>query len=557
MKKVLSVIVLSLITTLGFGSDPVLWFKSPAPDWNTALPVGNGRLGAMVFGGISEERLQLNEESLWCKQGSLIDKPGGYRHIDRIRQLLFEGKYIEAEKMAKEKLMIDRLPSGTNSYQTLGDLFLNFHQLKNISDYRRQLDLDSALVTTSFRSAGVKHLRTVFSSSPDNVLVFLAEADRPEQVFIDISIGRPGDGEIIKVQSNTIIMSQHVMNGQGVKYTTRVKILNHGGTIRHEDNIVKIEGADKVEIRVVAATDYRGDDPAGTCLRYLNNIENKSYNAIRSDHISDYRNLFSRVSLDLPDTEASYFATDERIDAQKRGANDPDLAALYFQFGRYLLISSSRYGDMPANLQGIWADGLQPPWNADYHININIQMNYWPSEVCNLSECHEPFLKFIGELRENGRKTAKELYGARGFTAHHTTDAWHYTTSFGFPVYGMWPMGAAWASTHIWEHYLYTGDRQFLEDYGYDVMREAALFLSDFLTEDPLTGLLVTGPSMSPENRYITPEGEKGSVSMGPAMDLQIVRHLFNSVIKASEVLNTDKLSSGGNWRSNCLNSHR
>ena len=540
MKKLIILTTICIIALPLYGSDPVLWFKSPAKDWNTALPVGNGKLGAMVFGGIEEERLQLNEESIWCKQGSLEDKPGGYKHIDLIRKLLFEGKYTEAEKMAKEKLMVDRLPSGTNSYQTLGDLTLVFHQLKNITDYRRELRLDSALVSTTFMSAGVKHTRTVFSSAPDNVLSYMAEASRAEQIYMDISLSRPGDGELIRIEDNTIIMSQHVMNGKGVKYEARVQVLAHGGTLTAAGQVLKVEGADRVELRIVAASDYRGDNPEELCPAYLSSIQARSYAVIRTDHITDYRELFSRVSLELPETEASFFATDERLDAQKRGANDPELAALYFQFGRYLLISSSRFGDMPANLQGIWADGLEPPWNADYHININIQMNYWPAEVTNLSECHEPFLKFIGELRENGRKTAAELYGARGFTAHHTTDAWHYTTAFGFPVYGMWPMGAAWASTHIWEHYLFTGDRQFLEDYGYDVMKEAALFLSDFLTEDTKTGLLVTGPSMSPENTYITPGGERGSVSMGPAMDLQIVWHLFNSVIKASELLDKD-----------------
>jgi alpha-L-fucosidase 2 len=295
-----------------------------------------------------------------------------------------------------------------------------------------------------------------------------------------------------------------------------------------------------LEVRIVAATDYRGKDPGQLCIEYFRAIYSKKYDDIFNDHIKEYQAYFKRVSLDIPPSEAAGFATDERIYAQKNGVYDPSLTALYFQFGRYLLISSSRPGCMPANLQGIWADGLTPPWNSDYHININIQMNYWPSEITNLSECHMPFLKFIGELRENGRETAQNLYGANGFTAHHTTDVWHYTTSFGMPQYGMWPMGAAWASTHMWEHYLFTGDKEFLSAYGYPVMREAALFLSDMMVKHPTTGKWITGPSMSPENVFLTPDDQRASVSMGPAMDLQIVWHLFNSCIAASKELDTD-----------------
>ena len=518
-----------------------LWYKQPAGDWNQALPVGNGKLGAMVFGGIENERLQLNEESVWSKQGELHDKQGGYEYLPEIRSLLFDGKYVEAENLAKEKLMGERLPSGTNSYQTLGDLHLSFDSLGNTSNYRRELKLDSALVRTSFTSKRVRHTRTVFSSAADQAIVLLAEANRPGEIYCKVSISRPGDGEIISVDGNTITMKQHVSGGKGVKYETRIKIISHGGTIRLMDSSIYVDEADKMEIRMVAGTDYRGDLPEQLCDGYIKLSEGKSYKQVLEDHVSEYQSYFNRVSLTLPQSAAVGFATDERIDAQKRGVYDPSLSALYFQFGRYLLISCSRPGSMPSNLQGIWADGLIPPWNADYHININTQMHYWPAEVTNLSECHLPFLEFVGELRENGRKTAKELYGCDGFTAHHTTDAWHYTTSFGLPVYGMWPMGAAWSATHIWEHYLFTEDKDFLESYGYPVMREAALFLSDFLIENPKTGKLVTGPSMSPENRYITADGDKGAVSMGPAMDLQIVWHLFTSCIAASEELDTDK----------------
>ncbi|MFC2118834.1 glycoside hydrolase N-terminal domain-containing protein [Bacteroidota bacterium] len=518
-----------------------LWFKQPASNWNEALPVGNGRLGAMVFGGINTERLQLNEESVWSKQGEYLDKQGGYKHLSGIRKLLFEGKYVEAQNLTKEKLMSDRLPSGTNAYQTLGDLNLSFEELKNIKDYCRELSLDSAMVFIGFQSGKIKHTRTIFSSAVDQAILVMAEANQPGQINCRVSISRPGDGEIILVKNNTLIMKQHVCDGKGVRYETRVQVINHGGTIKVQDNEIIVTGADKMELRLVAGTDYFGKQADQLCNDYLKLSDGESYEQISKNHIEEYQAYFNRVSLELPQSAAAGFATDERIDAQKRAVEDPSLAALYFQFGRYLLISCSRPGSMPSNLQGIWADGLTPPWNSDYHININTQMHYWPAEVTNLSECHLPFLEFVGELRESGRKTAKELYGCNGFTAHHTTDAWHSTTSFGEPVYGMWPMGAAWSATHIWEHYLFTEDTEFLKNYGYPIMREAALFLSDFLIKNPNTGKLVTGPSMSPENVFITPKGNKASISMGPAMDLQIVRHLFNACISASKKLDADK----------------
>ena len=518
-----------------------LWFKHPAASWNEALPVGNGRLGAMVFGGVGQERLQLNESSIWSKDGEYQDKKGGYKHVKKIRGLLFQGKYKEAEEMAIEKLMGERLPSGTNTYQTLGDINLQFDGIDEYTDYYRELNLYDATVLTWFKANGIWHKREVFSSAVDQVIVMRATAGKPGQITCTVGLTRPGEGETITVQDGMLVMGHHLSNGRGVKFEARLKVLATGGEVRVEGNKLIVRGADSMELRLVAGTDYFGGDPTKLCDGHQNKLKGKAYGDIRTDHKTDYQQYFNRVSLELPGSGAAGFATDERIDAQKRGVYDPSLTALYFQFGRYLLISSSRPGTLPSNLQGIWADGLKPPWNSDYHININIQMNYWPSEVTNLSELHRPFLEFIGRLRENGRKTAKELYGARGFTAHHTTDAWHFTTSFGLPQYGLWPMGAAWASTHIWEHYLFTEDVGFLRSYGYPVMREAALFLSDFLVKNPKTGKLVTGPSMSPENVFIAPNGDKSSVTMGPAMDLQIVRHLFNACIKASGILNTDK----------------
>jgi alpha-L-fucosidase 2 len=518
----------------------LLWFKRPAADWNEALPVGNGRLGAMVFGGVDDERLQLNEESVWTRGGVYKDREEGYKAIPEIHKLLFAGKYSEAQQMCQDELMGERLPSGTNTYQTLGNMNISFKGLDNFSNYRRELRLDSALVNICFRSDRINYKRTVFSSAADQVLVMMAEADKPGRISCSLKLSRPGEGEKVDINEGIFIMSQHLSNGAGVKYEMRAMVIPHGGKMDVGDSIINISEADKLEVRIVAATDYRGGNPADMCQDYMEKVVSKSYHQILKDHITEYQNYFNRVTLELPVSEAAGFATDERIDAQKRGVYDPSLTALYFQFGRYLLISSSRPGCLPANLQGIWAQGLQPPWNSDYHININIQMNYWPSEVTNLSECHIPFLNFVDGLRENGRITAKKVYGVNGFTAHHTTDAWQFTTLFGNPQYGMWPMGAAWSSTHAWEHYLFTGDKEFLRDYGYPVMREAAEFLSESMVKHPETGKWITGPSISPENVFLTPGNQRASVCMGPAMDLQIVWHLFTSCINASQVLDTD-----------------
>lgn len=536
IKSIFLVIFLSLIAFLSDAEELKLWYRQPAANWNEALPIGNGRLGAMVFGGVENERLQLNEESIWTRGGMPEEKEGGYKALPQIRKLLFEGKYIEAEKMCKEHLMSDRLSSGTNTYQTLGDLNISFEGLQYFSNYHRELQLDNAMVKTTFIANRAKHIRTVFSSAVDQALVMLAETDKSGMINCSLELSRPGDFEKITVEKGLITMVGQA-DGNGVAFETKIKVIPQGGEMMVEGTKIIISGADKLEIRLVAATDYRKENPSELCNKYLSALESRSYENILKDHIAEYRGYFKRVDLNIPESGAAAFATDDRIDAQKRGVYDPSLTSLYFQFGRYLLISSSRPGCLPSNLQGIWADGLNPPWSADYHVNINIQMNYWPSEITNLSECHLPFLNFIGELRERGRITAKELYGVEGFTTHHTTDAWHSTTSFGEPQYGMWPMGAAWASTHIWEHYLFTEDKEFLTEYGYPVMREAAQFLSDMMVKNPKTGFWITGPSMSPENVFLTPNDERASVSMGPAMDLQIVWHLFNSCIDAAEEL--------------------
>jgi alpha-L-fucosidase 2 len=523
----------------GHEQEVVLWYDTPASDWNRALPVGNGRLGAMVFGDPSLEHLQLNEESVWCRKGKYED-PDGSVVIPEIRRLLFDGKYREAEDLAVRDLLRPQLHSGTNSYQTLGDLRIRYPGVSEVTGYRRELRLDSALVRVVFGHDGSHFRRTIFSSAVDSMIVFREQCQGTALINCVIGLDRPGEGEEVIAGGRGITMRQHVEDGHGVKYEARLEVLTEEGNIEPDGKELVVSNARAMELRFWAFTDYSGADPAELCDKVGRRSESRTYGEILSDHEQEYQGWFNRVSLDLGHLAASELPTDERIAKSGEGELDPGLAELYFNFGRYLLISSSRPGNLPANLQGIWARELIPPWNADYHININIQMNYWPSEVTNLSECHLPFLYFLGELRESGSKTARTTYNARGFVAHHTTDAWHQTQLFGAPYWGMWPMGAAWASTHIWEHFLFTGDTAFLADYGYGVMREAALFMTDFLVEHPVTGKLVTGPSISPENRFVTPSGDTASLNMGPSMDLEIVWHLFTACIRASEVLTTD-----------------
>jgi len=520
-------------------SETTLWYTSPAIDWNEALPVGNGGLGAMVFGHPWAERLQINEESVWCRQGSYTD-PDGSEVIPRIRELLFAGEYREAEDLAVSKLLQPRLPGGSNAYQTLGDVRIRYADTSVVQDYRRELLLDSALVRVRFERNGTRFERVVFSSAPDDVLVFREQCEGEERISCHIGIDRPGMGEEVTVDVPLITMKQHVENGQGVRYEARLEVRQNGGTMEPANGGLYVRDAESLEIRLWAATDYNGGDPSMLCDAVQESNHDRTFAEIRKRHVEDYRSLFGRVGLDLGRSLYSDLPTDERISGAGRSQTDPGLAELYFNFGRYLLISSSRPGNLPANLQGIWNKDLYPPWNADYHININIQMNYWPAEVTNLSECHVPFLYFIGRLGETGGRTAAITYNARGFTAHHTTDAWLQTQLFGAPQWGMWPMGAAWASTHIWEHFLFTGDTAFLSEYGYGVMKEAALFLADYMVRHPETGHWVTGPSISPENLFATPGGDTAALNMGPAMDLQIVRHLFTACISASDLLDTD-----------------
>lgn len=518
-----------------------IWFTEPAQNWNEALPVGNGHLGAMIFGGTERERLQLNEESVWSGSPGWHANPAAQKTLPEVRRLLFAGKYQEAEKLARSGILGSFKRDDASSYQTLGDLYLDFGEMRATSNYIRELDVRNAVARITYTANRIKYSREIFSTAPGKAVVMRITADSDDAISFTARLSRPGNMAAFKSADNEIEMSEHVGNGNGVRLSARLKIDPEGGSLTTSGDSIKVDKAKSVVIFLTAATDYWGSDPSQTSSDRMEEISGKTYEDILNEHIQDYRSLFDRVSIDLGSNDGSYFTTDARLTAIKNGYTDNDLIELYYQFGRYLLISSSRPGGLPANLQGIWADGLKPPWSADYHININIQMNYWPSWITNLGELQEPFIDFIDAMRPAARRTASEVYGMKGIVAHYTTDVWHYTEPLGAIRYGMWPMGIAWSCQNIWDHYLFGGDIQYLRDKSYPIMKEAAEFCIDWLTEDPRTGKLVSGPSISPENSFKIPGGGNASMVMGPTMDHMIIRDLLQNTLEAGRVLDTDR----------------
>ena len=530
-----------------------LWYRQPAAEWVEALPVGNGRLGAMVYGGVNHEWLQLNEESLWTGRPIERRKPGAREALDKARGLLFAGRCTEAQQVVQDEFMGTRIEAGLHTYQTLGDLELSFPAVAAASDYRRELDLATGLCRTEFVADGVTFVRTVFASAPDQCLVVRLECDKPGCLDFAVSLSRRHAPAIETVGDDTLRMSGQARADEsarnfaetpsalaGVRFEARLQVLAEGGRTQAADGRIQVSGATGATLILVAGTSYRGGDPETACAGRLAEAVGRTYDDLLARHTMEYRQIFDRVTLTLAGPARADLPTDERLAALAAGGEDNGLAVLYFQFGRYLLVSSSRPGTMAANLQGIWADGYAPPWNADYHININIQMNYWPAEVCNLSECHEPFFAMTEALIPRGREAARETFGCRGFVAGHTTDAWWFGDIIGLPGYGMWPFGAAWCARHFWERYLYTLDREFLAARGYPVLREAALFLLDWLVEDPRTGGLASGPSTSPENRFRTEDGQEACLVMGATMDYQIIRDVFGACIQAAGLLGVE-----------------
>ncbi len=519
-----------------------IWFNKPATEWNDALPVGNGKLGAMIFGGTEMEHLELNESTVWTGEQRWDANPAALKSLAEVRRLLFSGKYKEAEFLAQNNIMGQKPQNPAASYQALGDLILDFGTQKNILNYRRELNIEDAVARVYYTSDNVNYLREIFSSAVDNALVIRLTADKPGSLTFKAYLSRQSSHTSISANGNEIDMNEHIGNGKGVKMFSRLRLNPDGGTLFTEGDSIRVDKANSVIILLTAATDYFGEDPSILTKTSVDAAQARQYNDIRKDHITDYQRFFKRVDLDLGKSDGNYFTTDSRITAMQNGYIDTDLIELYYQFGRYLLISSSRPGGLPANLQGIWADGMNPPWSADYHININIQMNYWPSEITNLGELQQPFIDFIDALRPDARRTATEVYGLKGIVAHYTTDPWHFTEPTGSIGYGMWPMGIAWSCQNIWDHYQFGGDIEYLRTKSYPIMKEASEFCIGWLTTDPESGLLVSGPSISPENSFRIP-GSSGNASMvmGPTMDHMIIRDLLQNTIQASIILDTDK----------------
>ena len=553
-------------TPVGSVQPPLrLWYRQPAARWTEALPLGNGRLGAMVFGGIGTERLQLNEDTLWSGYPGDGDNPDARQHLPELRRLVLEEHdYVAAGELAKKMQ-----GPYTESYLPLGDLRLTFAHGDAATDYRRELDLATALARVSYRVGTVRFRREVFVSAVDQVLVVQLGCDRPGQLTLAVDLESPlrstttpepnglalsgkapshVDPSYLKT-AEPILYSAEL--GKGMHFRAQVRVLAQGGAVTTGPGPLRIAGADGVTLLLAAATGFRGfghlpdlipQALAERCRATLAAAAAHPYAALRERHVADHRRLFARVSLDLGSSPAAALPTDERVRTAGEGA-DPQLAALSFQFARYLLIACSRPGTQPSNLQGIWNEQVRPPWSSNWTLNINAEMNYWPAEVANLAECHRPLLDFIADLSVNGAKTAATNYGCRGWTAHHNSDLWRHSAPVGAgggnPVWANWAMAGPWLCRHLWEQYAFGGHRAFLHDRAYPLLKGAAEFCLNWLVQDP-AGFLVTCPSTSPENQFRTPDGRVAGVGAGASMDLELIWDLFSHCIAASEVLGLD-----------------
>ncbi len=512
-----------------------LWYAQPAAKWTEALPIGNGRMGAMVFGGTGSERIQFNEDTLWRGKPHDYVRAGAGEQLAEIRRLLADGKTKEASALAKEKFLSD--PVRQLPYQPFGDLRFQFPGHENVTDYRRELDLDTAIASVSYKVGGVTFKREIFASHPNRVIVVRLTADKPGQINFTLRMDSPHTNQQKRAVAPDTLTLTGKIQADGLSFESRARVVANGGGVITNGNALEVQGADSATLLLVANTSFVNfqdinGHPEKRCVNDLKALEKKSFAELRAAHVTDHQSLFRRVSFNLGRTPAADLPTDERVKALKTSglAADPALAALHFQYGRYLLIASSRPGDEPANLQGVWNEELNPPWESKYTININLEMNYWPAEIANLSECAEPLFAMIDDLVISGGRTAQKQYGCRGWVAHHNTDHWRGTAPIN-NIDGVWPTGGAWLCYHLWEHYLFTGDKKFLAR-AYPAMKGASEFFMDYLVKDPKTGWLISGPSFSPE---------QGSLCMGPSMDHQIIRALMDATLESAKILGKDK----------------
>lgn len=542
-----------------------LWYNSPAnsrvPDdgkawasdsvWLKALPLGNGHLGAMVYGDVAHERIQLNEKTLWSGSPDDNDNPNAVESLSKIRQLLFEGKYKEANQLNSATQVCKGAGSGHGegskhpygSYQTLGDLYFDFGNKAPFSKYHKELDLNQAVVRVSYSQNDIHYKREIFASYPDKVLVMRFSADKKQALNFSCQLNRP---ERFKTTAEIdhLLMTGQLSNGKGsngLTYAARLKAINKGGKVSYQNGTLTVKGADEVLLLLTASSNYKqeypnyftGKDPLEATALQLKNAESMPHAKLWQRHLADYQTLFNRVQFKLTG------ATKDNALPTNQLLQNPDnlhLHELYFQFGRYLLIASSRNGTLPANLQGIWSNKIQTPWNGDYHININLQMNYWPADLTNLSDCYTPFADLVESLVKPGEKTASVQYKANGWCAQVITNPWGYTAPGEETSWGMYAVGGGWLSHQLWEHYLFTQDVNYLKRV-YPIMLQSAAFFLDWLVKDPSNGKWVSGPSTSPENRFVAPDGSKVSISMGPAHDHEIIGELFKATLAAAVVL--------------------
>ena len=511
----------------------VLRYDRPARDWNEALPVGNGRLGAMVFGGAPRERIQFNEETLWTGGPHDYSHPGASENLPAIRELLFAGRPRDAEKLAMERFM--SVPLRQMAYQPFGDLSIDFPGHEAFADYERSLDLERALSTVRYKVGGTTFHREVFASHPDQVIVVRLTADKKRALSFKVALDSPHERKSVRtagpVQTLEVAVKDGVLKGVAM---VRAET---DGAVREEGGAIGVTNATWAVLVLAAATNFVsyedvGGDPGRRVIAHLDGVKGKPFARIRPDHIADHRALFDRFDIDFGSNGRESLPMDRRLRLFSETPDDPGLVSLYVQYGRYLLISSSRPGTQPANLQGIWNQDLGPAWGSKYTTNINAEMNYWPAEVTNLADCHEPFFRLVEDCARTGRATAKAHYGAEGWVLHHNTDLWRGTAPINHANHGIWLGGGGWVSRHLWEHYLFGRDEAFLRERAWPVMREAARFYARALVPDPRTGWLISSPSNSPEI---------GGLVAGPTMDHQIIRSLFAACVEASSILGRDR----------------
>lgn len=540
-----------------------LWSRKPADSWDKAYPIGNGRLGAMIYGGTTTARFQLNEDTLWSAGPHDYSNPEAHQHLSKVRALLSEGKYSAAEALA-EKMVGS--PKYQAAYQPLGELQLTFPDQEKATSYKRTLDLASATHTTTYTIGETTFTRTTFASHPDDVIIIHLSADKPKQLNFDLTFTSPHPFKVKSINDDTFALSGQIAprpnplgkgarslirtyDKPGLKFTAQSKVILDGGKLLPGKDKLTIQGANSAALIYTAATsfiDYQNvsGDPAAKVTDILSKVAKKNLHDLKKDHLTDYQGLYNRVRFTLSNNKSDQ-STAELLALRSQGEISPELIETVFQFGRYLTIAGSRPGSQPLNLQGIWNQDMNPPWSSKYTLNINAEMNYWPAEVCNLSECHEPFLRMIKELQKPGAHTAKVHYQAGGWMIHHNTDLWRGTAPVDGAHWGMWPTGGAWLCQHLWQHYLFTQDKKFLAE-SYPIMKGAAEFFLDVLIEDA-KGNLITSPSLSPEHSHggetkngLSDNRSGVSLCQGPTMDLQLINDLFTCCAEASSILKID-----------------